>query len=95
MAINARIMVSGGVYAKSMTMTDDNPTRFAVSHKKLWDVIILVETNSMLLGSSMRQVYTVGAGEAVGFTGVDISTLYFKNAGAGSNGKITVLGVEE
>jgi len=88
-------MFSGNIYSKTLTMTDDNATRFETTTKKLRDVVILVETNSMLLGKIGVEVYTVAADETVGFTKVDISTLYFKNAGAGSNGKITMLGVEE
>lgn len=85
----------GNVYSKTMTMGDNNATRFETSAKRLRDIIILVETNSMLLGETGVEVYTVGAGEAVGFTKVDISTLYFKNASEGDNGKISILGVEE
>lgn len=85
----------GNVYSKTMTMTDDNATRFETSEKKLRDVVIIVKTNPMLLGETGVEVYPVGANEAVGFTKVDISTLYFKNAGAGNNGVITILGTEE
>ena len=85
----------GNVYSKTMTMADDNATRFETSAKKLRDVIIIVTTNNMLLGETGTEVYPVGADEIVGFTKVDISTLYFKNASAGSNGTITILGVEE
>jgi len=90
-----KVKFSGDVYSKTMTMTNDNATRFEVSPRRLRDVVILVETNPMLLGERGVEVYTVGASEAVGFTKVDISTLYFKNAGAGNNGKISILGVEE
>ena len=85
----------GNVYSKTMTMTDDNPTRFETTAKKLRDVVIVVKTHGMLLGETGVEVYPVGENEAVGFTKVDISTLYFKNASAGDNGTITILGVEE
>ena len=98
-AVDATLSASdsfgGNVYSKTMTMTDDNPTRFETTSKKLRDVVIIVKTNPMLLGETGVEVYPVGASEAVGFTKVDISTLYFKNAGAGNNGTITILGVEE
>lgn len=90
-----KLFFSGRIYSKTMTMTDDSPTRFMVSSKRLIDVVILVETYGMLLGESGTVVYPVGAGETIGFTQADISTLYFKNAGAGNNGKITILAVEE
>lgn len=85
----------GNVYSKTMTMADDNPTRFEAAAKKLRDVVIIVKAHPMLLGETGVVVYPVGANETVGFTKVDISTLYFQNAGAGNNGVITILGVEE
>jgi hypothetical protein len=85
----------GNVYSKQMTMTDDNATRFETSTKKLRDVCIIVTTNNMLLGETGTEVYPVDADDTIGFTEVDVSTLYFKNASAGSNGTITILGVEE
>jgi hypothetical protein len=85
----------GNAYSKTMTMTDDNATRFETTTKKLRDVIIIVTTNNMLLGETGTEVYPVDADDTIGFTKVDISTLYFKNASAGSNGTITILGVEE
>jgi len=85
----------GNVYSKTMTMSDDAATRFETEAKLLRDVVILVETYSMLLGKTGVEVYTVGVGETVGFTKVEISTLYFKNATAGQNGKISILAVEE
>lgn len=82
-------------YSKTMTMSDDNATRFETAIKTLRDVIIQVETNPMLLGKTGVEVFTVAAGASVDWSQVDISTLYFKNAGAGNNGKITILGVED
>ncbi len=85
----------GNTYSKTMTMANDSATRFESSVKTLRDVIIIVETNPMLLGSTGTEVFTVAAGSSVGWGKVDISTLYFKNAGAGNNGKITILGVAD
>ena len=78
-----------------MTMGDDNATRFETAEKSLRDVIILVGTNPMLLGSAGVEVFTVVAGASVGWSKIDISTLYFKNAGAGNNGTITILGISD
>ena len=86
---------SGSVYSNTRTMANDGSARFSTNPIKLLDVVILVETNSMLVGSAGSEVYTIGADETVGFTKLDISTLYFKNASAGSNGKISILGVRE
>ena len=85
----------GDIYSKTMTMDDDNATRFETVIKTLRDVIILVETNPMLLGKTGAEVLTVAAGGSIGWTKVDITTLYFKNAGAGNNGKITIVGVAD
>ena len=85
----------GDVYSKTMTMSDNNATRFESSKKTLRDVIILVETNPMLLGLSGTEVFPMATGGTIGWAKVDISTLYFKNAGAGNNGKITILGVAD
>jgi len=85
----------GNVYSKTMTMTNDAATRFETTAKKLRDAVIIVTTNNMLLGKSGTEVYPVDADDTVGFTRVDLSTLYFKNAVGGSNGTITILGVEE
>jgi hypothetical protein len=85
----------GNIYSKTMTMTDDNATRFETTAKKLRDVVIIVTTNNMLLGETGVEVYPVDADDTIGFTKADVSTLYFKNAAAGSNGTITILGVEE
>jgi len=89
------IAAGGDIYSKTMTMSDDNATRFESSAKTLRDVIILVETNPMLLGLSGTEVFPVAAGGTIGWAKVDISTLYFKNAGADNDGKITILGVAD
>ena len=84
----------GNVYSKTMTMVDNDPTRFEAVTKKLRDVVIIVRTHAMLLGETGVVVYPVGVGETLGFTLVDISTLYFQNAIADDDGTITILGVE-
>lgn len=85
----------GDTYSKTMTMSDNNATRFESSAKTLRDVIILVETNPMLLGLSGTEVFPVAADGTIGWAKVDISTLYFKNKTADLNGKITILGVAD
>lgn len=95
MPITARILFSGDVYSKTMTMTGDNPARFEAKNLKLLDVVIIVETNNMLLGRAGYVIYPAGVGDTVGFTMLNLSTLWFKNATAGSNGKISILGVKK
>ena len=86
---------SGRVYENANTATDDTARRFETSAKKLRDVVIQVVTNAQLFGDSANQRYSVQAGETLGFTKVDISSFYFKNATAGQNGTVRILGVEE
>lgn len=85
----------GNVYSKTMTMPDNLPHRFEAAAKKLRDIVIIVKTHPMLLGETGVVVYPVGANETIGWTKVDISTLYFKNAVADAHGVITIIGVEE
>ena len=89
------VRAGGDTYSKTMTMSDDNATRFEATEKSLRDVVILVETNPMLLGSTGVEVFPVATNGSIGWSKVDISTLYFKNAGAGNHGKITILGVAD
>ena len=89
------LRAGGDAYSKTMTMTDDNATRFETAEKSLRDVVISVETNPMLLGKTGVEVFTVAINASIGWGKIDISTLYFKNAGAGNNGKITIFGVED
>ncbi len=89
------LTAGGNIYSKTMTMENNNATRFETAEKTLRDVIIIVETNPMLLGLSGTEVFPVAADGTIGWAKVDISTLYFKNAGANNNGKITILGVAD
>lgn len=90
-----QIVFGGAVYENEDIATGDTARRFETTSKKLRDVIIQVKTQNQLFGNSNNQRYEVAAGEAIGFTQVDISTLYFKNATAGQNGTVRILGVEE
>jgi len=86
---------SGETYSKQMTMTTDAATRFEVATRRLRDCVIKVTSNAMLLGRESDVVYPKGVNGTVGFTQIDISTLYFKNATAGNNGVISILATEE
>lgn len=95
MAIPVRTLFSGDVYSNTKTMTDDGAHRFETKDLLLLDVVVIVETNHMLLGKHDAVVYPADKGSTVGWTMVNLSTLYFKNATAGSNGKISILGVKK
>ncbi len=85
----------GAVYTKVDTAAVDTARRFETTSKKLRDVIIQVATYAQLFGDSAEQAYSVGVGDTLGFTKVDISTLYFKNSAAGQNGVVRILAVLE
>ena len=89
------LVFGGNIYENENIAGDNTARRFATSTKKLRDVTIQVITYAQLFGNSSNQRYKVEAGETIGFTKVDISTLYFKNATAGQNGTVRLLGVEE
>ena len=85
----------GRVYHNHNTASSDAARRFETSEKKLRDVVIRVEDYGQLMGDESGQEFPVGAGEWVGFTQVDVSTLYFKNRSAGENGTVRIIGVED
>ena len=85
----------GVIYEKEDTAVADTPRRFETSAKKLRDVVIRVATNNQLFGNAANQRYPVNVGETVSFSKVNVSTLYFKNATAGQNGTVNIIGVEE
>ena len=86
---------SGAVYENQDTATGDTARRFETARKLLRDVVIKVTTRAQTLGDSSNQRLELAAGDSIGFTLVDLSTLYFKNASAGENGTVTILGTED
>ncbi|MBA7478130.1 hypothetical protein ES707_13551 [subsurface metagenome] len=85
---------AGAVYENEDTATTDDPRRFETTSRKLRDLIIQVSGNDQLFGNETNQRYKVATGETIGFTQVDLSLLYFKNAAVGQNGTVNILGVE-
>ncbi|MFO8143932.1 MAG: hypothetical protein R6T78_04590 [Dehalococcoidales bacterium] len=85
----------GGVYHNHNTGSSDAARRFETAEKKLRDVIVRVEDYGQLFGDESGQDFPVGAGEWLGFTQVDVSTLYFRNSGSGENGTVHIIGVED
>jgi len=89
------INFSGAVYRNSDTAVADTARRFETTAKKLRNVTILVSGKAQLFGTSTTQDYPVNPGDTLSYDYIDISTLYFKNAAAGENGTVYILGVEE
>ena len=86
---------AGKVYVNTNVATDDSARVFEASCLYLEDVVIIVKNKAQLFGTVASQVYPVGAEETLGFSHIDLATLYFKSAVAGENGTVDILGVED
>ncbi len=85
----------GNIYENEKTMADNNATRFSTTSLKLKYAKIVVSTKAMVFGDASNQRFNVAADGYFELAKVDISTLYFKNAAAGENGKVNIIGVTE
>ena len=87
---------TGVAYLKVESTSTDDPRRFETTTKRLRDAYIKVSVQNMLFGDSAGQTYPVATtDDPLNFRHIDISTLYFKNAAAGQDGTVTILGTEE
>jgi len=85
---------TGEVYENEHTMVDDTAYRFESTEMKLRGAVILVSTHDALIGDSSNQRYPKTSGTSLAVGDVDLAKLYFKNAGAGNNTKINIIGVK-
>ena len=85
------IRFGGDIYENEHTMADDLKYRFESTSLKLADVIIAISLKDALFGDSSNQRFPQTVGSVFGFTKVDISKLYFKNASAGQNCKVNII----
>ena len=83
----------GQVYAKTDTASEDTGRRFETSEKKLSWCVIQVTTQSQDFGTVETYPVTYTANEQFELNDIDISTLYFANAGAGQNGTVSIMGI--
>ena len=83
---------SGDVYENEHTAASDAAFRFETTEIKLRGAVILVSTHDALIGDSTNQRYPKSAETSLSVGDVDLSDLYFKNAGAGNNTKINIVG---
>ena len=81
------------VVSYSVKATDDNPFRISKSDLWLSNANIHCVTASALYGNAQEQPATVSAGDIVIFDDFNLADLYFKNASAGSNTTIYVVGI--
>ena len=95
MTNGVRVTFGGAVYRNSDVAVADTARRFETTAKKLRNVTILVSGKAQLFGDDSTQDYPVNPGDTLAYDYIDISTLYFKNAAAGENGTVYILGVEE
>ena len=84
----------GIVYEEEHTLVSDAPARFIATELKLRSGVILVSTHDVLLGDLSTQSFPVAAGETISVSDIDLSQLGFKNAIAGNNAKLNVIGVK-
>jgi len=83
----------GAIYADSDTASGDTARRFETSALKLTWAAIQVTTQAQVFGDSSTQPVSYAAGATFELRNVDISTLYFKNAAAGQNGTVSIVGI--
>ena len=87
----------GNIYSKKVTQANDEGQRLESSEKKLTTVHVYVQSAPQKFGTlttySLYPVY-YASGERFTLYDIDISTLYFANQNAGSNGVVSALGVE-
>ena len=93
--VKASVSNAGTAYCKTDTAASDAARRFETAEKKIMNASIQVTTNSQLFGQVDGILYQIDPGDTKSLGNIDISTLYFKNATAGQNGTVTILGVEE
>jgi len=93
--IQVSYVPAGAIYENQKTMAADTATRFETTSKKLRSARIYVTTQNMVFGTSANQRLTVAANDYFDLESFDLSTLYFKNAAAGQNGTVTIIGVAE
>ena len=85
----------GNIYSNTNTASADAARRFETTTVNLATAYISVATQSQTFGNAAGQNYTVAAGGSITLSNFDVSTLYFKNTGAGVNGTVNIIGLQE
>lgn len=85
---------SGELYENEHTAVSDAAFRFETTETKIRGAVVLVSDHGVLIGDSSNQRYPRDADTALSMHDVDLSTVYFKNATAGNNTKINIIGVK-
>ena len=91
----SRSLGCGRIFNATLTMADDNATVFTLEETLIKYAKIVVTGHNMLFGDSVSQLFEVEADGELELPKFDLSRLWFRNAGAGQNGTVTIIGVEE
>ena len=79
------------VHRDQLTATGDNA--FALgSAGEIFNGIIYCKTNNALLGDSSNQTFPLNASDSISVERIDLSTIYAKNADAGVNIVLELIG---
>jgi hypothetical protein len=84
---------SGQTYRNSHAMTTDAAYRFESSAKYLRNVALIVTEANALMGDSSTQDIPLSTTDRPVFDCLDISSLYIRNADAGSNTTVKIFGI--
>jgi hypothetical protein len=86
-------MPANKVYSNTKTMAADTADRFETTPVKLKSAYIRVTTQNMVFGDVAAQNFAQLTTDAPMFLqDLDVSKLYFKNAVAGQNGVVNIVG---
>jgi len=83
----------GEVYEDQITAGADTAFALVATTTKIRDAVIYVSGHDALIGDAENQRMPLAVGSSIGLSWVDLSTFYVKNAVAGNNTTVTVLGV--
>jgi len=86
---------TGAVYHNEHIMVNDSAYRFESTTTKLRDMVLIVSEQDLVMGDSSNQSFPLAVEDTIGFTKVDLSTMYFRNASTGTNTKINLVGTRE
>lgn len=82
----------GTAYELEYTASDNLAHALSDTTLLLRDCVVLVSTNAALFGDEDNQRFPRAAASSFGLVDLDLSTLYVKNAGAGANTTVNILG---
>jgi hypothetical protein len=85
---------TGTIYSATNTASADTARQITATPTNLAVAYISVATQGQTFGNASAQTYAVAAGGSMTLSNFDVSTLWFKNTGAGSNGTVNILGVQ-